>query len=97
MYLYKRDNIVKRTEVAYWRKANQIHNWFVKGKRPKRRGQMQALPLLREDLGKLLAVCQEVKQASKLVQGKVYNGTTWEKGKEPVVDMIDGRLSKIQK
>ena len=30
MYLYKRSGADQKfKEVAYWRKANQIHNWFV--------------------------------------------------------------------
>ena len=30
MYLYKRSGADQKfNEVAYWRKANQIHNWFV--------------------------------------------------------------------
>ncbi|WP_144061189.1 hypothetical protein [Hyphomicrobium denitrificans] len=77
-------------EVAYWRKANAIHRWFVAhvqdgvddGKH---------YPVSRGDLDELLRTCKEVLAHSTLVPGQVTNGYTYENGAEkPIVE--NGRV-----
>lgn len=60
-------------EVAYWRKANQIHNWFIEncanGDNDK-----TDMYVTREQLDELLSTCKKVLESCKLVKGKIKNG-----------------------
>lgn len=57
-------------EVGYWRKANQIHGWFVQNVQDGKddRGNY---PVLLEQLQDLKAVCEEVLNDHSLVQEKL--------------------------
>ena len=73
--------------VAYWRKANQIHRWFVENVQ----GGVDdcgTYEVTREDLQELLDCCIKVKDASHLVKGNVKNGMSLEGGewKEVIVE-----------
>lgn len=69
-------------EVAYWRKANQIHNWFVKNVVDDEDTYIgEDTWVSRENLEKLLDVCEQVIKASKLVKGEIQNGIKYEDGK----------------
>ena len=57
---FKTDSI--QTEIAYWRKANQIHNWFVENIQ-KGIDDCGYYQVTKEDLKTLLSICREVKQA----------------------------------
>lgn len=59
-----------RESVGYWRKANQIHKWFVDNVQD---GNDDCKPyyVSTEDLEKLLNICKEVKEKAKLVDGKI--------------------------
>jgi hypothetical protein len=62
-------------DVAYWRKANQIHKWFVdhvQGGDDDR----QEYYVSREQLKELLTTVNTVLQGSQLVAGKITNGYT---------------------
>jgi hypothetical protein len=59
--------------VAYWRKANAIHNWFVEHVQ-KGEDNCQAYYVSREKLAELKATCDKVLAASKLKPGKIENG-----------------------
>ena len=65
-------------EAGYWRKANQIHNWFVNNVQG---GEDDCKPYYvdKEDLQKLLDLCKQVKAASKLIDGEIVNGYSYEK------------------
>lgn len=63
-------------EVAYWRKANMIHNWFVENVQ-NGEDDCGTYEVTEENLADLLDICERVLDASKLVDGKVYNGTTY--------------------
>lgn len=70
----KKERISEITEqVAYWRKANAIHKWFtdncMDGDNDK-----SSCYVTREDIKKLVDVCDTVLKASKLVPSKVVNG-----------------------
>lgn len=78
-------------EVMYWRKANHIHAWFVDhcggGN-----DDMRDIYVSEESLQELLETCEKVIGASKLIKGKVYDGTTWTKEKGTVENWIDGKV-----
>lgn len=57
---FKTDSI--ETEIAYWRKANQIHNWFVENVQ-KDVDDCGYYQVTKKDLETLLNICREVKQA----------------------------------
>jgi hypothetical protein len=74
MYLSKKRRSTKEyEEVAYWRKANHIHQWFVENVQ---RGEddCREYHVPRKRLEELLNTVNAVLQASRLVPGKVTNG-----------------------
>lgn len=66
--------------VGYWRKANQIHNWFVENVQ-NGIDDCKAYEVTEEKLRELLNTCKMVKRCSKLVKGKVSNGEKYESGR----------------
>lgn len=83
---------VKRVveELMYWRKANHIHAWFV-DHCGNGNDDMHDIYVSEESLQELLDTCEKVIEASKLVEGKVYNGETYKDG-EWKVNRIDGKV-----
>jgi len=80
-------------EVACWRKANQIHRWFVENVQDGN-DDCKEYYVSRENLKELLDTVNTVLQGSQLVAGKITNGyTLTAKGKQVVRDPIveDGR------
>lgn len=75
-------------QLVSWRKANQIHNWFVENVQD---GQDDCgcYEVTKEQLETLIELCMKIKLASKLVKGKVKNGYTFKDGKEVPI-MEDG-------
>lgn len=67
-------------EVAYWRKANQVHQWFVENVQDGK-DDCDTYYVSREKLADLVQVCKIVLAASRLVDGQVKNGERWEDGK----------------
>lgn len=72
MYLHK----VYKEEVAYWRKANAIHDWFDRLYQEQtgseeELGDCQTMYVSKEDLQKLKEDCQKVLNSSKLVYKEV--------------------------
>ena len=59
--------------VGYWRKANQIHAWFVENVQ-NGCDDCKAYEVSEEQLEELLDICKRVKDASKLIKGKIANG-----------------------
>lgn len=57
MYLFKCSK--ERTEIAYWRKANQIRDWFVRHGYPEN-GNCMDYYLEKEDLEQLVRDCKAV-------------------------------------
>lgn len=71
-------------EIGYWRKANQIHNWFVLNVQDGV-DQCQKSPVSREDIQHLKDLCQKVlddtEQAEKLLptrSGFFFGGTEYD-------------------
>lgn len=77
-------------QVGYWRKANQIHNWFVNNIQDGIDDCDYHREVTKEDLQELLEICREIYASCTLVDGKVAVGTRysqngaetiWEEGK----------------
>lgn len=73
-------------EIGYWRKANQIHAWFVNNLAG---GKDDQAPIYvsREDLEKLLADVETVLKSTKLIKAKIVNGYELTgKGKKAIIE-----------
>jgi hypothetical protein len=66
-------------EVAYWRKANAIHRWFVTNVQDDI-DDCGAYPVSREQLQMLKENCDKVLAASKLVNAKIKTAERYEHG-----------------
>ena len=89
MYLFKKQE-ESVTSAGYWRKANQVHAWFVKNVQNgvDNCGQY---PVPRQKLEELSELCQRVLQALVVEEGMVqrsqqYVGGVW------VPSMVEGRV-----
>jgi hypothetical protein len=73
-------------DVGYWRKANAIHRWFVENVQ----GGVDdcgCYEVSKEQLEELLAICIQVRDKSKMADGMIENGYTYENGKrEPIME-----------
>lgn len=73
-------------QIVSWRKANQIHNWFVENVQ-NGKDNCGCYEVTKGQLEELLDTCIKVKAASKLVDGKIKNGYTFKDGKEtPIME-----------
>jgi hypothetical protein len=81
--------------VAYWRKANQIHKWFVDNCQGGT-DECQKTYVEREKLLSLLNACKKVIKSAKMEKGEVKNGTTFKDGVE-VPMLEDGKVVKNTK
>ena len=77
-------------QVGYWRKANQIHNWFVENVQDGEDDCNYHHEVTKEMLELLRANCIAVIKASKLVNGQIENGWTVDKSGNRVYDYVDG-------
>jgi len=77
--------------VAYWRKANQIHSWFVENVQG---GEDECNPFeaSRAKLKELIKTCKVVLDRSELAEGQVYAGTTFQPGGEPEDLFEEGKV-----
>ena len=74
-------------QVAYWRKANAIHKWFVDRVQFGEDDCEYHDEVTKKVLEELRDVCAEVLEKSVLVNGKVINGYRWTgKGEEPIFE-----------
>lgn len=62
--------------VAYWRKANAIHQWFVDNVQDGEDNCQRSWVSI-DKLNELLSVCHEVIKNSELIEGHVSNGQTF--------------------
>ena len=68
------------TEVAYWRKANAIHKWFVDNVQDGT-DDCNYYEVKKEDIERLLNICKEVLDKTITEKGQVVNGQSLKDGK----------------
>lgn len=79
-------------DVMYWRKANAIHKWFVDNCGDGE-DNCQEIYVSRDDLKKLLSICETIIEKCPLVKGKVKNGETFDaKTKKFIPIMQEGKV-----
>lgn len=83
-------SLTVQVTVAYWRKANAIHKWFVDNVQDGK-DDCQTSYVEREKLEELAAACRAVLDASETVEGDVHVGTTYSGG-EVVKEVEPGRV-----
>lgn len=66
--------------IGYWRKANQIHKWFVENCQDGVDECQRSNPISKDQLLELRSLCQQVIDGSHLVEGMVNNGYTFKDG-----------------
>lgn len=77
-------------QVAYWRKANAIHRWFVQNVQGGK-DDCGSYYVSREQLKALKDACDKVLAASQLKPGKVNNGYIYDQeGRRPIIE--DGEV-----
>ena len=69
-------------QVGYWRKANQIHNWFVENIQEGVDDCDYHREVTEEDLEELLAICEKIKDIAIMKSAPIVNGYTYKNGKE---------------
>lgn len=77
--------------VGYWRKANQIHNWFVANVQ-NNTDDCGTYEVSEEQLNSLLAVCKEIKLKRPLIPGTIINGHTAQSGEGFKPNYEEGQL-----
>ena len=75
---YGRDRIIE--EVGYWRKANQIHNWFIENVQDGEDDCRYHNECTKEILEELLDTCEKVYNSCTMMIGPVKNGEVYENG-----------------
>lgn len=78
-------------EVGYWRKANQIHQWFVDNCQDGV-DECQESYVDLEKVKELLQICKEIRDNCPLVKGKVENGYSYGENGEKISNMVDGEV-----
>lgn len=84
---------LNKEEIGYWRKANQIHNWFVNHVQDGEDDCDYHNEVTKEILEELLDTCKTVLASCELVDGKIQNGERFENGKW-IPAMVDGKYVK---
>lgn len=77
--------------IGYWRKANSIHSWFVE-KVQNSEDDCNPHYVSRENLEELLDICKKVLNSTKLVDGKIPNGTSYSVENGQVEHWEDGKI-----
>lgn len=78
-------------DVGYWRKANQVHGWFVNNVQDGN-DDCGTYSVSANALDELLSTCKKVLASSKLVFGTVTNGYTFDDEGNKVFQYIDGMV-----
>ena len=77
--------------VGYWRKANEIHDWFVQNVQDGIDDCNYHSEVTKELLERLRDTCLKILRNTTLVPGKIKNGYRYENGKEIPIE-IDGLI-----
>ena len=67
-------------QVGYWRKANQIHNWFVENVQSGQDDCEYHQEVTKETLASLLGICKDVLASCEMVDGTISVGTEFNNG-----------------
>ena len=78
-------------QVGYWRKANEIHNWFVENVQDGEDDCDYHREVTKEDLEELLDICNKVLASCKLVDGKIENGYNFDENGNRIPILVDGK------
>ena len=91
MYLYKqkKNSENKADIVAYWRKANQVHNWFVTNVQDGV-DNCEPHPVTEQDIVKLLNICNQILELNISYEEQMTEiGVSFKDGKrEPIMDFV---------
>lgn len=92
MYLYKQKKENRENEtavVAYWRKANQVHNWFVTNVQ-NGVDNCEPHPVTEQDIVKLLNICNQILELDINYEEQMTEiGVSFKDGKrEPIMDFV---------
>ena len=82
-------------EIAYWRKANQIHKWFVDNIQDGN-DDCGYYEVKKEDLQELVDICNRIIRETKLIDGKVLSREYYENG-EHIKEYEIGKVIDNQK
>ena len=83
-----------KEEIGYWRKANQIHNWFVGHVQDGEDDCRYHHEVTKEILEELLDTCKTVLASCELVPAKIKNGYTCNKNGDRIYNYLDGLIVK---
>lgn len=85
------ESVFVKSSVAYWRKANQIHRYFVDviGDGI---DNCEPIYVSKEELEKLLKICKEIMAKVKLVPGQVVESYTYNDKGEKVCNYVEGKV-----
>ena len=73
-------------QACYWRKANQIHKWFV-DKVQNGNDDCRTYDVSVKDLEELLDLCKQVKEKAVLTDGNIKNGMEYKDGEwKPIIE-----------
>ncbi len=81
-------------QIGYWRKANEIHNWFVENVQDGEDDCCYHREVTQEDLEELLNVCNKVLASCELVDGKIENGYNFDDDGNRIPILADGKYVK---
>lgn len=81
-------------QVGYWRKANEIHNWFVENVQDGIDDCCYHNEATKEVLEELLDVCNKVLASCELVNGKIENGYNFDQNGHKIPILEDGKYVK---
>ena len=78
-------------QVGYWRKANQIHSWFVENVQGGE-DDCGSYEVTKEQLQTLLGICKAIVKNCKLIKGTVNNGYTFDSTMKMVGIQEEGKV-----
>lgn len=84
-------SIELKAGIGYWRKANQIHGWFVENIQ-NGEDNCQKYEVSRKQLRKLKDICEKILKGPKLIDGMVINGYTLKNGDSFQPNMERGKI-----
>lgn len=88
---YKDGSVAFAQELMEWRKANAIHKWFVENVQDNE-DDCRSYELTLENLIRLKDICYTVANSTKLIDGKITNGYTFDSSGKRIPNYEDGKF-----